>query len=518
MSGRGSRAAWMAALLASSVSVGVLTAVTQAHAVVGDAAKDGQYAFTAKLNIGDKRTCTGALVDASWVLTAASCFADDPAQGFRITSGAPKMKTTVIVGRTDLTGNSGIVTEAVELSARGDRDLVMVRLAQPAVGVSPVRVATGAPAQGEELRVAGYGRTKDEWVPENLHSGTFGIGAVADSSLALTGTSGSAVCKGDTGAPAFREKDGKVELAAVATASWQGGCLGNEAETRTDASATRVDDVNSWIQQRRASWRQFELTSVVTTADFNGDGRTDLAAVMRDGSLVAFYAGPNGTLEYGRELWGDKTWGGKTEIIGGDFNGDGVADIAAIASDGSLSLYSGQANGKLATAKKMWGDNSWGKIPNVARYRGKGWTRDGLIAITGDQSLYAYPSGADGLLTGKKLEMWPDKSWKKAFLATGDFNGDGLDDIVAVSTDGALKLYRGNAVGKFDGAVSMSADSNWDTMQFFVAGDFTGDGKADIIARAARSIIADQPGSIRLHEGDGKGKVAAGHGAWPGSS
>ncbi|MCA6096738.1 trypsin-like serine protease, partial [Streptomyces sp. SCA3-4] len=97
-----SRLAWATGLIASTIGAAALTA-TPAAAVVGDEAKDGQYAFTAKVDIGDgKRSCTGALVDQQWALTAASCFADDPSQGFRITGGTPKLKTTVTVGRTDL--------------------------------------------------------------------------------------------------------------------------------------------------------------------------------------------------------------------------------------------------------------------------------------------------------------------------------------------------------------------------------------------------------------------------------
>ncbi len=518
MSRRVLRAAWAAGLATGSVVVGVLTAAP-AGAVVGDSAKDGQYAFSARIDIDGRRSCTGALVDQSWVLTAAACFADDPAQGRRIPGGRPQQKTTVTVGRTDLTGQDGATVEAVELSPRGDRDLVMVRLAKPVTNVTPVTVATAAPRQGEELRVTGYGRTKDEWAPDLLHTATFGVGAVSATAFDMAGTApaDAALCKGDHGGPAFREKNGAVELVAVNTASWEGGCWGSdEAETRRGAVATRVDDVNSWIQQRRLSHKITELTDVTASADFNGDGRTDLAAVLRDGSLHVFYAGPDGTLEYGRELWYDKTWGGKNQIIGGDFNGDGLTDIAAVNSDGQLHLYAGQPGGKLATAKKMWTDASFGKMPNIARFRADGWKRDGLITIWGDKSLYAYPTGADGVLTGQKREMWRDKTWVKREIATGDFNGDGHDDIAAVATDGGLHLYAGNGRGSFDDARSLWRDKSWDTMQFVHAGDFDGDGKADLVARWKPTLTS--VGSVYLYAGDGKGALADSRSMWPASS
>ena len=53
------------------------------------------------------------------------------------------------------------------------------------------------------------------------------------------------MCKGDTGGPALRESGGRVEVVAVNSTSWQGGCLGtpNPAETRTGAVDALVDDL-----------------------------------------------------------------------------------------------------------------------------------------------------------------------------------------------------------------------------------------------------------------------------------
>ncbi|MFC4514867.1 FG-GAP-like repeat-containing protein [Streptomyces ehimensis] len=514
ITGKRSRTAWTTAALATAVAAGALTVAAPASAVVGDAAKDGQYAFTAKLDIGGgKRACTGALVDPIWVLTAASCFAD--ASG-NVTPGVPALKATVTVGRTDLGSTGGTVTEAAEVVPRTDRDLVAVRLAKPVAGVTPVQVSTAQPRQGEDLRVTGYGRTKDEWAPTRLNTAVFGADAVDAKTVGLApkAPADASLCQGDMGGPVFRETNGAVELAGVATGSWKKGCWGgDDTETRTGAVATRVDDVNSWVQQLRLFNKLDQFTGVMTSGDFNGDGRADVAAVLRDGSLVAYYAGPDGTLEYGRDLWYDKSWDGKQQIIAGDFNGDGITDIAAVAPDGNLHLYAGKPDGKLASAKKMWTDTSWGKMTAIARYRGDGWQRDGLIAQWDDGSLFAYPSGADGVLTGKKTEMWRDKSWTKNFIVTGDFNGDGHDDIVAGSKDGGLALYAGNGKGSFDGARSMWRDKSWGTMQNVLAGDFDGDGKPDLLARWARTIVG--PGKVYLYAGDGKGALADARSAWP---
>ncbi|WP_425543794.1 FG-GAP repeat domain-containing protein [Streptomyces crystallinus] len=40
-------------------------------------------------------------------------------------------------------------------------------------------------------------------------------------------------------------------------------------------------------------------------------------------------------------------------------------------------------------------------------------------------------------------------------IATGDFNGDGRDDVAAIVGDGALRGYHGNAQGLLDDGLSL---------------------------------------------------------------
>ncbi|MGV4924133.1 trypsin-like serine protease [Streptomyces sp. BHT-5-2] len=220
------------------LGAGLLTAAP-ANAVAGSSTKEGSYAFTAKFGIGGIRSCSAALVEKQWLVTAASCFADNPAQGFRIRAGAPKSRTTAIIGRTDPSQESGSVVDVAELVPREDRDLVTARLAKPVTGIAPVDVGRKAPETGENLWVSGYGRTAEEWVPDLLHHAKFAVDSVKDTSVGLSGTSDDpGVCKGDTGGPAFRGADGRFELAAVNSTSWQGGCLGNRQETRMEQRRT----------------------------------------------------------------------------------------------------------------------------------------------------------------------------------------------------------------------------------------------------------------------------------------
>lgn len=120
------------AALAAALTAGtlVLTAVP-ASAVTGpaSAASDTTHAYTAQVVVGDHdRGCSGVLVDTEWLLTAASCFADNPAESLAVPAGKPARTTTATIGRADLTGTGGAVRTVVELVPRTDRDLVLARL------------------------------------------------------------------------------------------------------------------------------------------------------------------------------------------------------------------------------------------------------------------------------------------------------------------------------------------------------------------------------------------------------
>jgi secreted trypsin-like serine protease len=197
----------------------------------------------AHLDVGGVRQCSGVLIAQGWVATASTCFPESNA------SGPPARQTTVTIGRADLTAASGgSVRTVTNLVRHPDRNLVLARLHAPVAGITPIRLATTAPVVGEVLRVAGYGRTAAEWLPQRLSTAEFAVQTVADGTVGILGTGEqpASTCRGDAGGPAFRDGAGGPELVGVNAGSWQGGCLG-ETETRRDASESRLDDITDWI-------------------------------------------------------------------------------------------------------------------------------------------------------------------------------------------------------------------------------------------------------------------------------
>jgi Trypsin len=248
--GRTSRRAWIAGAL-----VGVLAAAGWAAAPVlgvagGTPAPAAGYGFAAQISIGDTvQACSGVLVDPEWVVTAAACFAT---AGQPPVAGAPALPTTVTIGKTDLTAaTGGQVRSVVEVVPHPDRGVLLAKLASPVIDISPVAIATSAPAAGELLQAAGYGRTATEWVPDRLHTVALSVQSVGDATIDLVGTpeTPASMCKGDAGGPALRQRGSAVELVGVHIASTQGGCLGVADTQAATSTESRIDNVADWIRQ-----------------------------------------------------------------------------------------------------------------------------------------------------------------------------------------------------------------------------------------------------------------------------
>ncbi|MFF4583549.1 trypsin-like serine protease [Streptomyces sp. NPDC001373] len=323
------RTAQMTCLLAAAAAVAAgLISAGPAQALNGPDATAGQYTSVVKLNVGgetNSRGCTGALVDASWVLTAASCFAATP--GDAVPAGKPALKSVVTLGDTK-------TIEITELAPRTDRDLVLARLATPAAGFTGIKRAGAAPATGTDLTAAGFGRTKTEWVPGRLHTGTFTAGAIGTTTLTLSGKGTDVLCKGDTGGPLLNRAG---ELVGINSRSWQGGCLDTDAaETRTGAVSVRTDDLREWIDGYRA----------------RSSGWKTATAVQSGSSLYQGIRLPDGS------------WTGFADVQSQAGSIGGVRSSAVVGMNGDTHVLAISNNGGLFhTIRKE--DGTWGTFGDV---------------------------------------------------------------------------------------------------------------------------------------------------------
>ncbi|MFE2592270.1 FG-GAP-like repeat-containing protein [Streptomyces anthocyanicus] len=474
-----SRAAVTAGLTAIAVAAGCLV-VGPVQAATGPAVTEGGHASTARLRIGDdQRACSGVLVAAQWLATAASCFADDLGAG-PVAAGKPQWRTTAVLGPA-----AGTTVEVVELVPRTDRDLVLARLASPVAGTTPVPFATTAPAPGEELTVVGFGRTKEEWAPLTRHTAAFTVQSVSGTTLALDGrTDDDAICAGDAGGPLLRQKDGGFELVALASQSWQGGCWGTDpAETRNDAVSPRLDNIAGGNTLTPGAVLRAEDSLVSNAA------RLTLRA---DGDLVV-------VSNAGKTLWSTGTAGhpgatarftdsGNLTVV--DADGTTVLWESATTAPGGSAVL--QDRGDLVV-RDAQGASQWAAGTEVRHdYNGDG--RSDMAAwynyTDGRDAIHTFLGGTDGTLT-KPLKSYDvaDGVWDTRAMKylTGDFNGDGRGDTAVLKgySDTSVKLWvaLGRADGGFDAPyTAWSTPAGGFHISYMTphAGDFNGDGRDDV--------------------------------------
>ncbi|WP_328659859.1 FG-GAP-like repeat-containing protein [Streptomyces sp. NBC_00334] len=470
-----------------AAAAALLTAAPSAQAVSGEPAAAAEHAFTARLRIGEgdaMRGCSAALVHQQWLLTATSCFAATP--GDEVGAGKPALKSTATLG--------GRTLDIVEVVPRDDRDVAMVRLAEPVTTVEPVALAANAPVAGETLLGAGFGRTRTEWVPNQVHTGAFRVDSTTDTTVALTGQDGVSVCKGDTGGPTLRGTGSGAELTAVHSRSWQGGCLG-ETETRTGAIDARVDGLADWVKDVRNRDRTY-------SADVDGDGKADLVVLRSNGDVVvhrnqgeAFAPGRVMSSGWGRFV----TWKDLGRLYFADVNGDRRADMVVHTSDGKIAVRVNQ--GTYWDQGTQW-SSGWGRFVDgsdlgrlyFADVNGDRradmvvHTSDGNVAVRVNQGTY-WDGGTQWSSGWGRFLTWKDMG--RLYFA--DVNGDGRADLIVHTSDGNVAV-RVNQGTYWDGGTHWSSGwgrfvdgSDMGTVKF---GDATGDGKADLFVHTKDGGVA----------------------------
>ncbi|MGW0859825.1 tachylectin-related carbohydrate-binding protein [Streptomyces sp. NPDC002690] len=477
------------AAFAAAVMAAPMVLTVPAQAVTGSEADS--YAFTTRLDIGaGQRACSGALVYSDWVLTAASCFDDNPADGLDVPAGAPALATTATIGRADTTTAAGQVRGVTQLVPYPGQDLVLAKLASPVTDIAPVGLATTAPTAGEELRVAGYGRTKDEWAPVKMHTGAFTVDSATASEVNITGKDGATVCKGDAGGPLLRDSGVSVRLVGVNSRSWQGGCFGtDDTQTRTGAIATRLDELRAWVGANVGPVcnSQGALYSVVSDGSLlrrNLDDPMNGTGTIPDASTI-----DTGWQSYGRVLAGTSAtfYGIKSDGI---YLSHRVAatstwDVHHKKISSAFTAYAQPANHNKISVDRtghIWyvdtdGDLRWAQYDTVTgtwnslgdKKIDTGWNAYTHVFAADDGVLYGIDS-ATGHLIRSRYDFTSQR-WiqHQATVNTADWRDTkeitsfGGDTILRVKTGGEMRQYRYNeGTGVFDSWNKLvGSGNNW---------------------------------------------------------
>ena len=224
--------------------------------------------------------------------------------------------------------------------------------------------------------------------------------------------------------------------------------------------------------------------------DFNGDGFSDLLWRNDDGTVREWLGQMDGSFA-GNIAHVDVNPGLGWHVAGtGDFDGDGRVDILWRNDSGTVQEWLGQPDGSFAS-----------NIDHVDVNPGLGWHIQGTGDFNGDGrsdilwrndqgTLREWLGQPDGSFAGNitYVDITPDVSWHVA--GTGDFNGDGHDDILWRNDNGTVQEWLGQDSGGFadNAAVNVNPGVGW---QIAGTGDFNGDGRSDILWRGNDGTVRE---------------------------
>ena len=258
------------------------------------------------------------------------------------------------------------------------------------------------------------------------------------------------------------------------------------------------------IRAKAANYASYSSTAAPTAdppgtrlSDLNSDGRSDLVARDSAGRLWLYPGNGSGGFLARRSMGGG--WKSMTAIITpGDVNGDGRGDVLARGKAGQLWFYPGNGASRLS-ARRLAGAGGWNSMTALTAAGNMiGNARPDMLARDKAGRLWLYPSTGAGTFGTRHLLGRGGWNSMTALAGAGDLSGDGRADLLARDSAGNLWLYRTSTGGGF-GARTLAGHS-WNGMTALVTpGNFDRAGGNDLIAR-------DRAGRLWLYPGNNAGR------------
>jgi uncharacterized protein (TIGR03437 family) len=265
--------------------------------------------------------------------------------------------------------------------------------------------------------------------------------------------------------------------------------------------------------------------AVPIIADFDGDGIPDIVSAMGNSSVMA---GDTVSVLFGK---GGGIFNGPpmnrvpglpapdnqiSALAAGDFNGDGVPDLAVADFLGNISALKGAGDGTFSPSFTTQATNAVPTAIVLADFN-----RDGNLDIV---TVGARPAAGVSVLLGKGDGTFQSQLQAQTPLQTpapagaftvvsADFNGDGNPDLAVLSSSAlfpgamdSVQILLGNGDGSFSPGAAYPVGPGAISL---VAGDFHGDGKVDLVAANCGTAPNYRDGNLALLSGKGDGTFAA---------
>ncbi len=285
--------------------------------------------------------------------------------------------------------------------------------------------------------------------------------------------------------------DGDYQSTWIATGKSDGTFTFKSFSGTADSGFTSVDAIN-------------RATACLRTGDFNGDGKTDVLHIATDGSnnWLALSKGDGSfNVLRGTQLGAlngvTQTGTYTTQIFALDITGDGLTDLVVLYSSSNSRVLIGNGNGSFREAdpgaafKALRVTDSrptyeW-NLPGD--YNGDGLGDILLMYYTGAHTLLL--SNGDGtfkIRDTSQLGGLANQSFdlSYAYIESGDFNGDGLTDIAKFNDHSTAWVAYAKGDGTFEAISNPSTlqglptSSKGGSVTHLFSGDFNGDGFSDL--------------------------------------
>jgi FG-GAP-like repeat/FG-GAP repeat len=254
----------------------------------------------------------------------------------------------------------------------------------------------------------------------------------------------------------------------------------------------------STISMIRSDTPSGSSPTAIVAADFDNNGKLDVAVANGSGNSVSVYLG-NGDGTFQTPVNYSTAVGYPDAMVLGDFNGDGKLDLAvALQRSNQVSILLGNGDGTFGPAHQEFstGQNPVGLAIGDVNGDGK---LDLLVANFTDNTVSVLLGKGDGTFqthqdyaTGINPES----------VAVGDFNGNGtLDLAVPNNNDNTVSILLNSGTGTFPTHTDLATAA---APTGIAVADFNGDGHLDL-AVATASYHA----SVLLGNGDGTFKTHA---------
>ncbi len=466
--------------------------------------------------------------------------------------------TAVVAGNFGTGAVDLAVTDATSnvvdiLQGNGDGTFKPVPVAELPVGPNPYSIVAGDFGNGQlDLAVADSNANAVTVLMSNgngtfqpgITSATTGSGVVSANGVAagtrpvdivagdFTGSGRLDVATGNAGSSditvllgkgdgSFEEPPGNSpgnEPASIATGDFNGnGSLGLAVVDQGSDSVTILPGNGDGTFQQSLSvpLPPGAGPSSIVAADFNDDGRLDLAVTDTNLSEVSILLG-NGDGTFQSSTVALPAGSGPDAIAVGDFTGNGRVDLAVADEDtNAVTILLGNGNGTFTVGQTIPlvnpadPNNSFGFADSIVagKFTSNGYV-DLVVAEPGIDAVTVVLGNGNGTFTqGTTIAFGAATPPQVMSLVAGDFRNDGLTDVAVATMNifegDSVDVLLGNGNGTFQAPDVISLGSAGVLFPVgIVAADFTGNGILDLATADASGDGSDDY-SVYLGNGNG---------------